>query len=122
MFLGASCDEADSLGRYAGTEQVLTRVMSVHDIMIMDDLTWLLVRNRTVAFVVVVVCCNVETSCRASLRNYGEKGTRAEHGQRWLLLMQGCLWQKQKQPQQQLNEAPTGQTAVARNGERASRD
>lgn len=36
--------------------------------------------------------------------------------------MQGCLWQKQRQPQQQSNEAPTGQTAVARNGERASRE
>lgn len=70
MFLGVFFGEADSPGRYAGTVQVLTRVMSVHDIKIMGELTWLLARNRTVAFVVVVVvCCNVETSCRASLRD-----------------------------------------------------
>lgn len=44
------------------------------------------------------------------LKSYGEKDVRAE---RWL--MQGCLWQKQPQ-----DEVPTHQTAVARNGERAS--
>lgn len=80
--------------------------MGMSNLDIMDGLTWLLARSLAVARAGIV-----ETN--RMLKNYEEKGARAE---RWQM-MQGCLWQKQPQ-----NEAPADQAAVARNGERASRD